>query len=150
MAQATNQITLRAESIEISNNGSTWTDISGFANSIGIGGGERNVGEFHTADGDTPVLGAGKRSSLELTVRILYTEGVSDPFATVLSAYENATPLYVRYSPLGGQATENMFTSSAGIVKTHPYPQGEVQAGDPTAIEFTVQVASITKSVVSS
>lgn len=148
MAQATNQVTLRAESIEISTNGSDWTDISGFANSVGIGGGDREIGEFFTAEGDTPVLGAGKRASLELTVKILYTEGVGDPYATVLSAYENAADLYVRFSPKGGDSGENMFTSDAGFVSNAVYPQGEVQSGDPVPIEFITKTPKLTKSEV--
>jgi len=150
MPQATNAITLRAESVEIStDSGSTWSDISGFFNSIGIGGGERNIGEFFTADGDTPVLGAGKRASLELTIRILYTEGVSDPWVTFLSGYENASAIMVRFSPLGGDTNENMFTSTDGYVKSHVYPQGSVEVGDPTPCELVLQVPSIAKSIVS-
>ena len=146
MAQATNQITLRDLEISLSTNGSSWTDISGFANSIGIGGGDREIGEFFTADGDIPVLGAGKRAALELTVKILYTEGGSDPYTTVRSAYENATALYVRFSPKGGDSGEFMFTSAAGYVMNAVYPQGEVQSGEPTPVEFILKTPSLTKS----
>lgn len=149
MAQATGQITFRDCQIDISINGTTWTDISGYANSIGVGGGERSIGEFFTADGDTPLLGAGKRSALEITSKIVYTEGASDPFETIRQAYENTTPFYIRFSPKGGDVGEFMFTSGSGIVKNAPYPQGEVQEGEPTSIEFTVVVPSLTKSVVS-
>ncbi len=149
MAQTTSQITFRDCEISISTNGSTWTDVSGFANSIGIGGGERNIGEFFTAEGDTPLIGAGKRSALEVTSRIVYTEGAAEPYEVIRQAYEAGTVLYVRFSPKGGDATEFMFTSDAGYVRNPVYPQGEVQSGEPIAFEFTIVTPKITKSVIS-
>jgi hypothetical protein len=148
MAQTTGGITFRGCKIEISTNGTNWTDISGWFNKIEVGGGERNIGEFFTADGDTPILGAGKRAALELTVAVVYTEGGGDPFSVLLTAFESAGPLYVRWSPKGGAAGQNMYTTSAGYVTTPVYPGGEVEPGDVIPVEFTHKVATITKSVV--
>lgn len=148
MAQTTNAITLRAEYIAISTNGTAFTDISGFSNSVEVGGGDREIGTFFTADGDTPILGAGKRGELEVTLKAVYTEGASDPFMVALSAYEGATDLYARWAPKGNATGNLQYTTSKGIVVSPVYPQGEVQSGDPVAIEIMLKCASITKATI--
>lgn len=149
MAQTTNAISWKDCKIEMSANGTAWTDVSGFSNSVKVDGGERAIGEFFTVDGDTPILTAGKRSALTVTVAAVYTEAGSDPYALAVAAYEDCTPLYVRWSPKGGNATNFQFTTSSGFVTQPVYPAGAADSGDPISIEVAVQVASITKSVVS-
>lgn len=148
MAQTTGGLSFKEVEVGISTNGSSWTDTSGFAASVEIGGGDRQTGEVYTFDGDTAIITSGKREPLEVTIKVVYTEGGSDPFEVVRAAYEAGSSLYVRWSPKGGETGEFMFTSSAGVVTNAPYPTGEAGSGDPTMIEFTVKVASITKSVV--
>lgn len=148
MAQTTGAISFKANKVEISTNGTVWTDISGFANAVSVDGGERATEENPTFDGDTPILTAGKRGMLEVKVKIVYTEGVSDPQEVVRAAYEAASALYVRWSPKGGASGNFMYTSDSGIVTSHPYPGGE--AGDAAAVatEFTLATPKVTKSAV--
>lgn len=148
MAQTSDSMSFKDCKIEISTNGTTWTDISGFANALGINGGERQVGEVFTFDGDTAIIRGGKRSPLEITVKAVYTEGASDPFETVRTAYEAGSALYVRWSPQGGQSGEFQFTSDSGIVTSAPYPVGESGSADVVLFEFTVKTSKVTKSVV--
>ena len=72
MAQTGDGISLVNGTVEMSTNFSTWTDISGFSNSLVPEGAERATGELATADGDTPVLTTGKLSALvrSLTVEL--------------------------------------------------------------------------------
>ncbi len=133
--------------MEVSTNGTTWTDISGFANSIEVSGGERQIGEAYTFDGDTALLTSGKREPVEVTVRVVYTEGTSEPFEVVRAAYEDGSSVYVRWSPKGGSAGNFQFTTAAGLVSSLTYPAGEV-GGDPVMVEFTVKTPGISKSVV--
>jgi len=148
MAQTSNALSWASCKIELSANGSAWTDVSGFSNSVSVDGGERGVGEFFTADGDTPILTAGKRSSLEVTVKAVYTEAGSDPYAMATAAYEGNSALYVRWSPKGGVSTNFQFTTARGHVLKPVYPQGAADSPDAIAIEVTIKTASITKSAV--
>lgn len=148
MPQATNAISSVNFSVEVSTNGSVWTDIGGHATTVEVDGGERKVGKGFTFVGDTPILFRGKRDSIQLKVRSLYSEGASDVFEIVRNAYDTNSDLYLRWSPQGGQSGEFMFTSSTGIVKECPYPSGDAESEDPVFFDFTLEVLSVSKSVV--
>lgn len=152
MTQDTGGISFVDAEIRISTDGNSYTDISGFANTLTVSGGERNFGEFFTADGDTPVLRAGKRASLNVAVVILYTEATTDPVEKLRGYYEadGGTPVYVDWSPKGGDNTEFRYETAAGILITPLYPGGDPETGDLVQVEFSVQVATITKAVISS
>lgn len=148
MAQATGAVSFRNCKIEISQNGSTWTDISGWANSVSIEGGERMVGEFFTLDGDTPILTPGKRGSFDLTTKVVYTEGASDPYEVFRQVYEGGTDIYVRWAPKGGTPGNFQFTTDKCIVTTPAYPSGEASSPDAIAFEFKLKCLTITKGVI--
>lgn len=149
MSQTTGQISFKDCKVETSLNGSSWTDISGFAASVMVDGGERMIGKEFTFDGDTPLMTGGKRDLLEVTVKSVYTEGASDPIEVFRAAYEACSAMYLRWSPKNGQAGEFQYTTGAGIVKTSTYPSGEAESPDPVTLEVTVAVPSIAKSVAS-
>jgi len=148
MAQTEGGISFVDCKVETSPDDSVWTDISGFNASVALGGGSRQTGEAYTFDGDTAIIKGGKREPLEITVRVVYTEGASDPFEVVRALYEAGSDFYVRWSPKGGDSSEFLFTSDAGIITNPPYPSGEAGSGDPVMIEFTLKTPKVTKSVV--
>lgn len=148
MAQATGAVSFRNCKIEISQNGTTWTDISGWANSVSIEGGERMVGEFFTLDGDTPILTPGKRGSFDLTTKVVYTEGASDPYEVFRQVYEGGSDIYVRWAPKGGAPGNFQFTSDKCIVTTPAYPSGEASSADAISFEFKLKCLTITKGVI--
>jgi hypothetical protein len=126
----------------ISPDGSTWTDVAGHGASVAVSGGERATGEAHTMDGDTPILKAGKRASLDITVRFVYTETASDPFDIAQTAYETAGgALYCQYRALNGG---NWFSTGAGIITSLLYPGGETGDGSVVMSEFVIKCATIT------
>jgi len=147
MAQTTGGMAGAAAQVEISTDGAAWTDISGFANHVEPGGGDREIGEVFTFDGDTPIITKAKRKMLTLKTNIVYTEGAAEASEKARAAYEAGTPLYVRWTPAGNLAGKFQFISSAGIVKTPVYPK--VKADDAQAILFDAEIvcASITKAV---
>ena len=145
MAQTTAGTSFKDCKIETSTNGTTWTDISGFASSVDLDGGDRQTSEVYTFDGDTGIITKGKREPIEVTASIIYSEGVSDPQAVVQTAYEAGSDLYVRWSPLGGTTGKKQYTAK-GIVTTHVYPKGEADGGDPMMTEFSVTTPMITTS----
>jgi len=142
-------ITMKAAKVEISTDGTNWSDISGKFNTITPGGGARETGETHTGGQAKPVMGVGGLAAVELTVKILYTEGLSDAYKKVLDAYKAGTALYLRYSPLGGSQGQFMYTTDEGIVTTAPYPGGDVGSGEPIPVEFTLKTAALNDSVIS-
>lgn len=145
MAQSTGGMSFVDSEISISANGSSWTDISGFTNTLTVTGGARNFGEFFTADGDIPVLRAGKRGSLNVAVVLLYTEGTAEATEVLRGYYETAGggATYIKWLVQNGGFT---YTTAAGILITPVYPSGDPEPGDPVSTEFSIQVASITKS----
>lgn len=150
MAQTPDAISFKDVLIELStdNFSASNVDASGYSNKVEVGGGERAYGEFFTADGDTPILTVGKRSSFELTMNVVYTEGAGHPFEMTMSAYENATGFYMRWSPKGGGSGDWLFTSGVGYILSPVYPGGDASTPDVVTIEFTLRTLSLTKSVI--
>lgn len=145
MAQTTLATSFKDCKIETSTNGTTWTDISGFASTVDLDGGDRQTSEAYTFDGDTAIITKGKREPIEVTAAIVYSEGVSDPQATVQSAYETGSDLWLRWSPLGGTTGKKQYTAK-GTVTTQIYPKGEADGGDPLMTEFTLITPQISTS----
>lgn len=149
MAQTTNQLSFAAAKVEFSTNGSSWTDVSGVANKIEVGGGDREIGQAFTGSADIAILATGKRAPLELKATIVYTENGGEAWESLVRpAYENGTALYFRWSPKGGSSTNFQFASAAGYVKSPIYPAGEYGPGDPIMAEVTLVTPSVTKSAV--
>lgn len=146
MAQTTNALSWANATISLSANGTSWTDISGFANSVSVDGGERATSEFFTVDGDTPIVTSGKRGFLEITIKAVYTEAGSDAYAMGMTAYENNTPLYARWVPKGSGTGAFVFTTSIGRVTKPIYPQGAADSADAIQFELGISCGSITKS----
>lgn len=148
MAQTTAGISFKDCTIEISPDNSNWTDISGFASSINPDGGERATGVKYTFDGDTAILRSAKRGPLTITVNIVYTEGASDPIEVLRAIYEAGSDYYVRWSPKGGDSSEFLYTSDAGVIKFPLYPGGEAESPEVAMVDFILETPKVTKSAV--
>jgi len=147
MAQTSNAIQPGNYKIEISEDGVTWTDISGYANNIALSGGARASGETYTYDGDTAILGVGKREPVEATVSVVYTEAGTPPTETIRTWNENATQAYMRYSPAGGSSGDFQYTGQ-GYFLSPILPNNEANSNTPIPIEFTFRTPEFVKSVV--
>ena len=148
MAQTTHGLSFIKALVFVSADGSTWTDASGHGASVAVSGGERATGEQHTMDGDTPIVKSGKRGSVDVTVRYVYTEETDEPFEVVRAQYEIVEgPLHVQYAPAG--AAGFWFKTGEGICRTIDYPQGEAGPGDVLLSGFVVKCASLTKAAAS-
>lgn len=145
MTQTTDGMAFTAAKVFVSPDGSTWTDVSGFGASVAVSGGERAVGEQQTFDGDTPIIKAGDRSSVELTVRYVYTEEATDPFEVLRAQHEVVGgAMYAMYSPKGG--TNYWFKTGAGILVKPGYPGGESGSGEVIMSEFVIKCAALSKA----
>lgn len=134
--------------VEVSTNGSTWTNITNAAVAIEVDGGDRQTGDVYVYGQDTAVIASGKREPIDVTVKALYTEGTTDVFETVRAVYESGGNLYVRWSPLGGTTGQFQFSTDAGYVTSFVYPAGEAGSADVILAEFTVRTPKVTKSVI--
>lgn len=147
MTQTTGAITFKDVKLEFSTDGAAWTVASGYASGIEVKGGERDIAEKITADGEGPIVLAGKKKTLDVTLKAVYTEGAAELAAVALSAYEGATPLYFRWSPKGGNSTNWSFVTSRGVVTNHVYAAGDAEKVEVAPIEVTIKCSTITKSV---
>lgn len=148
MAQTTGAISFKDVKVELSTDGSSWTDIGGFMNNIKLKGFTRNTGEYYTASGDTAILKRGKRKPGTVTIECAYTEGAAEPFALADTAYSTPSDLYARWSPKGGASGQKRFTSDAGIVSEPVWSVGDVEKGDIVKINVTIECTTITPSTI--
>jgi len=150
MAQTTGALSWSDVHIQLSNDNfsANDVDIDGWSNSVKVSSGERAVSEFFTSDGDTPIVTYGKRSALEITVQIVYTEGATEAFEVCRAAYEAATKIYLKWSPKGGSPTNfSYLTTGGGYLTKPPYPQGAADSADALSFELVLKCPKITKSV---
>lgn len=131
--------------LEISSNGSSWTDVSGFFTSVGVDGGDLQTDDTYTGEVKTALITKGKHEPYDITVSSVYTEGVSDIFNLLWAAFKADTPYYVRWTPKGAGTGNKIYTAN-GFLTNVPPPQGEM--GDAKAIlfEWGLHVADIAQS----
>ena len=157
MAQVTGAVAQSVFQVEVSANGSTWTDVSGAATSVSVSGGDIPVGEQFTADGEEAIVTtSNKNGPRDITVRCVYTEGASDAWKTVWDVYIGASKLLaVRWAPEGDTAGNNQFsTAVAGAAAVVPlvnctFPEHDASSGDPMLFEFTVRAPGIVSAAIS-
>lgn len=145
MAQTTGATAATDLDVYWSANGSTWTEISGYANAVSDANQTRKVGETYTFDGDTAILGKGKREPIDLKVQIVYAEEAQSAWEALRPYFEAGSAVYFMWAPKGSTAGNYKFTTAAGYISDWPYPSGEADPGDPILIEFTFRTPSVTK-----
>lgn len=158
MAQTTTAQPRSNYQIEVSTDGSTWTDISGSSNQVNPSGGDQMYGEQHTAAGNAPTITAThKTGAITLTCNILYTETAGEAFQVVWARYEGtAKTIYFRYTPGGGDTGDERYTATnnAGTAIAVPIinclpPATDAGSGDPAMASFTIVTPKLTQAVIS-
>jgi hypothetical protein len=158
MAVTTTAMSAVDATIEVSVNGTTWTDLSGSANSVEPGEQTRMTGVAYVFEGDVGIVTSGKREPLEITVSALYTETAGETFETVRSLFEAGTRLFFRYSPQGVGATGRAVytasndgtTAGAVVITTLSWPTAEAETADPVAISFQVMAPAMIRTTTGS
>lgn len=159
MPQTTGAIPRSNFQVQVSVNGTSWTDISGQAVTVQRSDGEQMIGEQSTADGMSPVVtGSNKKAAETVTVSAVYTEGATEAYEIVAGRYRGATKtIWLRWAPKGGIGTvagNNLYTcaNDAGTAIAVPIincaiPDLDASSGDPAMIEFSVRTPNISESV---
>lgn len=148
MAQTTGGMSPQNMYVGFSTDGSSWTEVTGSANSVEVSGGERESGSARTFGTTTPITKYGGKAPLTVTVRGVYSEDADEAFRLAQAAYDGDTAFYVRWSPGGGDAGDYGYTTGAGQVMSPPYPGGAADTPEPILIEVAVEVPSITAAAI--
>ncbi len=156
MAQTTAAISQAGFKVEVSTNGSSWTDISGQACTVTEDGGDVKVGNQHTAYGsEAVVVSTNKTEPRTLTVKSLYTEEATEAWKVVRAQYVATTKtIYMRYSPKGGNPGDLQYTCAVGGVAaavpivSFVAPELDASAEDPAMFEFSVMTPGLLEATV--
>lgn len=152
MAQTTGAMARSGFKVEVSVNGTDWTDISGAATNVTNEGGENLVGDQMTATGGYAIVTAGdKTEPRNFTVSCVYTETAGEPWKIVIARHEGTDKtIAVRWSPAGGATGTQRFGTSvdaAGAdlvpIVSCTHPEMDASSGDPALFEFTVRTPAI-------
>lgn len=146
MAQVTDHITLRNAKVELSLDGSTWIDISGEANSVEPAGGKRKIAELEPVLSSRPVLFVGQAEAVDLKIKVVWREAPAAASAALYLAYEQRTPVFLRYAPKGVGASIRYRTGPAFVVR-QPLPGGTVDDGRPLLVEIQLKAEYVTTEV---
>lgn len=158
MAQTQDAVSQSNFQLQVSLDGTAWTDISGNATAISTSGGEQQIGSVNTADGDAAIVTPSQKyAPTDFTISIVYTKTTGEAFDIVMTQWESADKsIYVRYAPEGGigaVAGNDLFTLSdandaafkAPIVSILP-PNLDTSSGAPAIAQFTVKAPKATRS----
>ncbi len=159
MAQTTGAMSATGAKVEVSVNGSSWTDISGSSNSVDAPEATRNVDSVFTHSEDTAIITSGKQNPIDVTVSIVYTETAAEGWETIRAQHKTTGAaggtLYFRYSPNGGGSGDFLYTgangsgtTAAGKISSLTYPVADTGGGGPVLGSFTVQVPALVKSTI--
>lgn len=158
MAQTTGGMARANFKVEVSTNGSDWTDISGQAATATPSGGEQIAGEQNTADGSAPIVtGSNKTSSVTVEVSCVYTETGGEAWKVVQARFDGADKtIYLRYSPAGGGngdlryvcANDADSAVAVPIISCLP-PEMDASSGDPALFTFSVMAPKLKDEVIS-
>ena len=148
MAQTTGGMSFRNAVIEISTDGTTWTDISGVANKLKVKGPERKAGSVHTASGDTPIVTIGKLEALEIEADLVYSEVTTEAYTVLEGYHKAATAVRMRWSPKGTATGNYRYTTDAGYITELPPPAGDTDKADPVMVSLAFTSPAYTKAVI--
>lgn len=156
MAQTIGAIPKSKFQVQLSADGTTWTD-KGAAVSIAHTGEEQISGSQNTADGVAPVVtGGGKHSAATITIRGLYTKITAEFWDFIRDRWETTTPtIYCRWAPEGGIGTvvgnEQFLAASdadaafACIIKTCNTPEVDAGDGAPAMVSVVLECPKVAR-----
>lgn len=148
MAQISDAISAVDAKIEVSANGTTWTDISGAGSRIDAGTQARMTGTGYTFDGDTPIITYGKREPITITVEIYYSEALG-AFETLRAIHEteNGGDIYVRWQPIGTGTGKAIYATGKAKLASFAYPSLDAASADPVVGSFSVVTGVLTRTL---
>lgn len=154
MPQTTGSVALACGLLEVSSGDCTsWTNISGSSSVLGPPSQTRMSGEAYTFDGDGAIIQGGKKEPLELVFSTVYTETAGEAFEYVRALFDAVgcgAHMCVRWSPDGGDVGDFRFSTNLGILVSFTYPPMDAGTGGPIMAGFTLKVAEIVITTITS
>jgi hypothetical protein len=150
MPQTANSIWGGAAKVEISTNGSSWTDVSGHSALVSPSPSQRRQGQAYVFNDENPIVKVGKKQVQTTRIDIVYTEETADAYEVARAQYEAAGggTMYIRWSPAGGNGGDSQLSTGSGFVSEFQYPPVDAEADGPIKTYFIVQSSSITTATV--
>lgn len=155
MGQTTGAMNTVNATLEASDDGSNWTDISGSSNKVEQPSQEADTGEAATLEGDYKIVTVGKFGSMELAITALYTE-VPDEAFDFFQSIGVGDPIYLRWSPAGGDiGDKRYFTADAngdlapGFLKKKSWPGADGETAGPTLLQYAVRCITLGDETIS-
>lgn len=140
--------------IELSTDGTSWTDFSDWLSVLTPAPQTRDTGEQAVFGENLKLPGVGKRNPSEVTIRGVYEDGTStaDPFFFVWTQWQIdcGGPLAVRWAPGGCTTVGAPKVFSTGTATSHDsvmigltLPGGDADSGAPLMWEAVVRTQDI-------
>lgn len=145
VAQACGQLEVSVDACQ------SWTDVSGSASSVTGTTQTRISDQGYTLDGDGAIIKAGKREPIELVFNVVYTPTAGEAFSIAQQVFEQTgcdADICVRWSPNGGNVGDQRFQTTDGQLISFDYPPMDATGGAPIMTNFTVKVARIVTSII--
>ena len=149
MGQTTAAITFRNAKVELSSDGSTWSDVSGSTSAVIVDGGERPVTEFVPLFSETTKAKTGERARVDIVVKSVYTEVPGEAYSILDTAYLIGGEIGLRWTPAGGSNVGSIRYYARGAnVKKPAYPGGEVGEAKIIMAEYELSAEYIDKETI--
>jgi hypothetical protein len=130
--------------------GGTFVPIDSWATEVSVSGEDVPTAEAYPFAG-SPIVFAGNKSPVEVTITVIYTEGSLDPFKNIRDRFEAADGpiIEVRFVPAGSASGNYRFTTSGGKLIACPPPQGAGDAASAQVFTFVVRADSLGRDAIS-
>lgn len=139
--------------VELMVGGTAWTDYSDYLSVVEPPTQTREVSEAYVFGEDIAVLGAGRRTPVDVTVRGVWTNATADPFYAVETEFTTACGDMVaaRWAPAGCATTSRAYSTSttATEVISLTYPGGDSASADVITWEMVLRTPDITEAAYS-
>ena len=152
MPQTTTAINTVDAVVEVSVNGTTWSNISGSTNKVEVSPQTADSGMAASLEGQYKIVRAGKYNPVDITVTILFTETAAEAYAILHGQKEVAgRPLYLRYAPGGYNGEYRWYTAdsngnkAAARITEFPYPGANSEDAGPHLVVFKLQATTLTR-----
>lgn len=150
MPQTTGAMNTIDAVLEVSTNGTSWTNISGSANKVEVVELTADTGAAASLEGQYKIVRVGKSNPAEVKATIFYTEVANEAFAILWAQYNTAgKPLYMRWAPAGNNGEWRWFTADANDNKTPgrisrlQLPGADAETAAPTLLSFSLMVTKV-------
>lgn len=152
MPQTTTAMNVAETVVELSVDGTTWTNVSGSLNKVEVSPQTIDSGMAATLEGQYKVVRSGKYNPVEAAVKLLYTETAGEAYEIVYSRKNiPGNTLWLRWTPGGYNGDKRFYSAdangnkAAGRITEFPYPGADAEAGGPHLVTFKLQATQFAR-----